>query len=766
MKKLFTILLISIVSVLGYAQELSFDNENRLYIPETSSSITIKFKTRSSIYKQTEKQELFTLFLDSNKPNKNNTNKIELAPVVNNNEAVYVDHNEANVEVYFCWWTQYLKLRMNNYGKDIFSIRVKYPVVDVNLDGTTIIKEEMPSELEGCYIKKDENYFTIHYADGSIIRQYKLADYQSVDAMLDVMQQDNQLTDVFEIKNLSDREYSFDEINNFDKINLTKYHKEIPFVQVGSQYYTGQEYWDSYPTLIQGTDIGTEHTLQFNIKVENGVPKLVETVFDGVWAHNEPPVINIRNPYIQVNLGENTVIREITGIEISDYKVRYAPIVCALHYIQEGESTNKTLHISSKRLHDYLAYFKDRGIKPISYDESIEIIQGKKEATGHTFHLCFDDRQKSHWTNKNVRAIFEKFDVKPTLPYIIEGVNMNDETPPWYALSQSEYKEMTDAGWRTITHGFTLHTDELSYAQFNEGFRRTKEVWKKWYDADLSAYVPHDNFPTIVQFHLLKYFGIQVVTPSSNPYGTYVKAGTTLNIPYGRCTVLDNEYAWDKIELWMHNWMRNDTKQSQYTLKIGESGWASMCLWMNTRIPEGIEAFYVKEGVKTDNSNNQYITLEPITTGIIPAQQGVIVRGETGEYPFVYTHEFAAEDSIKGNLLKGTPLSEYVKAETNKTYYVLGNIDGETGLYPAKTENGQFLNNENKVYLPIENAGINYQRIKFHIGEGTTSIEETTDKTGKCDVIFDLQGRRIQKVTEAGLYIKNNKKVYISEIKN
>ena len=50
--------------------------------------------------------------------------------------------------------------------------------------------------------------------------------------------------------------------------------------------------------------------------------------------------------------------------------------------------------------------------------------------------------------------------------------------------------------------------------------------------------------------------------------------------------------------------------------------------------------------------------------------------------------------------------------------------------------------------------------------EGTTSIEETTDKTGKFDVIFDLQGRRIQKVTEAGLYIKNNKKVYISEIKN
>lgn len=235
MNKFYILLLLNIITFpLLNAQELSLDDENRLYIPETSSSVTIKFKTRSSIYKQTEKQELFTLFLDSSKPNKNNTNKIELAPVANNNEAVYVDHNEANIEVYFCWWTQYMKLRMNNYGKDIFSIRVKYPIVDVNLDGTTIIHEYMPTELEGCYISKDDNFFTIYYADGSVLRKYNLSDYNNVDDMLDTMLADNELTEHFEIIKINTEGFHFKDINNFEKINLTKYHKEIPFVQVGS----------------------------------------------------------------------------------------------------------------------------------------------------------------------------------------------------------------------------------------------------------------------------------------------------------------------------------------------------------------------------------------------------------------------------------------------------------------------------------------------------------------------------------------------------
>ncbi|MBR3612337.1 MAG: hypothetical protein IKL54_03485 [Bacteroidaceae bacterium] len=756
-KKIYYLLLLNIFTLCLNAQEVKFDSNNRIEIPSTSSTITIKFKTRSSIYRQSEQKKLFTLCLDAANPIVRNCNTVYVQPVEDNNETYYVDKNNAKIQV-TASWTPEMPLKMNNYGQDIFTIRVKYPVVDVNLDGTTNIREYMPAELEGCYIAKDDNYFTISYADGSILRQYALENYKNVDELVEAMLADNELTQIFEIVKINTAEFLFNDINNFDKVNLTKYHKEIPFVQVGSSLYTGQEYWDSYPTLIRSNDIGFEHTLQFNILVEDGNTRVIETVFDGMWLHHEMKR-TITSPYIQVELNDESFISEVTSVQIEDYKTRYIPIINALHYIYEGDYVNKYLYISTKRLYDYMSYFKDRGMKHISYQESLDILQGKKEATGYTYHLMFDDRQKSHWTNKNVRAIFEKFDVKPTLPYIIEGVNMNDDVPPSYALSQDEYKEMTDAGWGTITHGFTLHTDKLSYAQFYQGFKRTKDAWKRWYNADINAYVPHDNFPTIIQYHLLKYFGIQAVTPSSNPYGTYSKGDNCMDMPYGRFTALDSEYPWDKIELSLYNWTRNDPNTSKYNLSIGESGWATMCLYMNTVIPEGVDVYYVKDGVKTDNENNQYITLKKITTGIIPAQQGVIVRGESGEYPFVYTHSIASTDSINNNLLKGTSINEYIKADANTTYYVLANVENKVGLYQAQIDNELFYNNENKAYLPVKNTAAQSKCINFRFMDGTTGIESVSVKNEKR--VFDLQGRKIDTITQSGMYIINGKKQFI-----
>lgn len=760
MRKIFSLLLLFLITLSTLcAQELQFDSNNRIAIPSESSTITIKFKTRNSIYRQTKEQKLFTLCLNAQNPKNFNCNTVYVQPVEDNNETYYVDKNNANIIVQASWSPD-KPLRMNNYGKDIFTMRVKYPVVEVNLDGTTDIKEYMPKELEGCYIAKDDNYFTIFYADGSILRQYALENYENVDALTEAMLQDSELTKSFEIEKINTAGFKFEDINNFEKINLTKYHQEIRFVKVNSQLYTGQEYWDSYPTLIRSNDIGFEHTLQFNIKADEstGQTSLIETVFDGIWIHHEMKC-TLTDPYLEVQLTDESLVSEVTSVEIEEYKTRYMPIISALHYIEEGDYVNKNLYISSRRLYEYLAYFRERGIEHLPYQECVDIIKGKKEATGYSYHLMFDDRQKTHWTNKNIRGIFEKFDVKPTLPYIIEGVNMNDDVPPSYALSQDEYKEMTDAGWRCITHGFTLYTDRLSYAQFYQGFKRTMEAWKRWYNADINAYVPHDNFPTIIQYHLLKYFGIETVTPSTNPYGTYAKAGCSLDMPYGRFKLLDCETPWNQIELSLHYWMRNDIEQSKYNLTIGESGWATMCLYMNTVIPEGVDVYYVKDGVKTDNENNQYITLEPITTGIIPAQQSVIVRGETGEYPFVYTHAITAADSIVGNMLQGTPIGEYINAEENTTYYVLSKVDDNVGFYPAKIEDGKFYNNENKAYLPVRNVADESKSIRFRLDEGTTCIKEITVKPE--NEVFDLQGRRIKAIRQSGIYIVNGKKRFI-----
>ena len=44
--------------------------------------------------------------------------------------------------------------------------------------------------------------------------------------------------------------------------------------------------------------------------------------------------------------------------------------------------------------------------------------------------------------------------------------------------------------------------------------------------------------------------------------------------------------------------------------------------------------------------------------------------------------------------------------------------------------------------------------------EGTTAIEEV-EAVPASDVVYDLQGRRVEKITKAGIYIVNGKAVRV-----
>ena len=192
-----------------------------------------------------------------------------------------------------------------------------------------------------------------------------------------------------------------------------------------------------------------------------------------------------------------------------------------------------------------------------------------------------------------------------------------------------------------------------------------------------------------------------------------------------------------------------------FTLNVTEAGWATLYLGFPAEIPtfEGEEAgAYI---VKDDGIKNGYITLEKVT-GVLPANTGVIVKADEGDYAFNYST--SATTSVDGNLLSGSVVGTQVDCEA----YVLWNVDGEACFCKAEMSNGTFLNNANKAYLPASAVPASVQSVasfSFRF-PGTTGIEEVeVENTVKA--IYDLTGRKVNEITAPGIYIVGGKKVLV-----
>ena len=107
--------------------------------------------------------------------------------------------------------------------------------------------------------------------------------------------------------------------------------------------------------------------------------------------------------------------------------------------------------------------------------------------------------------------------------------------------------------------------------------------------------------------------------------------------------------------------------------------------------------------------------------------------------------------------MKGTTKNEYIKEEA----YVLANGDDGVALYRVEMNGGVFLNNANKAYLPASTLPqtLNAKALKFNFD--TTDVEGVKVETEGKKVIYDLSGRRMNEMTQPGVYIVNGKKMMV-----
>lgn len=182
------------------------------------------------------------------------------------------------------------------------------------------------------------------------------------------------------------------------------------------------------------------------------------------------------------------------------------------------------------------------------------------------------------------------------------------------------------------------------------------------------------------------------------------------------------------------------------TATVGTAGYATFCTTATCKVPSGLTAY-----TAAYNATSGKVDLTEVADGIIPANNGVILKGEAKEY----TMETATSEvkSLDGNKLKGVT-ADYTLTDKD---YILVNDGGVVKF--GKATVGTTLA-AGKVYLPIENP--NAAKIISMDFDGTTGINAVETASDKDDAYYTLSGVKTLKPTKGMLYIHNGKK-YIAK---
>ena len=165
-------------------------------------------------------------------------------------------------------------------------------------------------------------------------------------------------------------------------------------------------------------------------------------------------------------------------------------------------------------------------------------------------------------------------------------------------------------------------------------------------------------------------------------------------------------------------------------------------------LPDGIVAYIV-----TGISGN---TVTTTATGYLPQNTAVLLEktGDVGPTVTVTGYTGSAGD-FTGNLLRyivsADPSSQTPGVPTTGKEYVLYKNEFVRATNTIPT---------NSCYLDLN--GVSFTRGAYGIGDGSTAIKALQLDAIENETWFDLQGRRIDKPTRPGLYIKNGKKVVVN----
>lgn len=184
-----------------------------------------------------------------------------------------------------------------------------------------------------------------------------------------------------------------------------------------------------------------------------------------------------------------------------------------------------------------------------------------------------------------------------------------------------------------------------------------------------------------------------------------------------------------------------------------------------TVLPEGVTAYYA------DSKNADGVSLEELGTRAVPANQGVILVGESGIASSLMIPartngtDIAAGATIEGNQFSHTAgttrvlqTGDFILAMRVKQ--ATGDYIEDNGIAFYQGTVGTTLG-KNKAYVVLGENTSASKACHLNFGEEATGIEGVNMDGESTGAVYDLSGRRVTQLLKGGVYIRDGKKFIV-----
>lgn len=221
----------------------------------------------------------------------------------------------------------------------------------------------------------------------------------------------------------------------------------------------------------------------------------------------------------------------------------------------------------------------------------------------------------------------------------------------------------------------------------------------------------------------------------------YYAIGGSETTYYSEAAPTDDNGSWELVPV------------TTLPLSIGTNGWATFSAPVAVTVPSDVQAFYVNN----EPSDGKVILSE--VNGVVPANQGIIVKGTDGSTVNISTEVGGAEADLSGNKLVANVEAKSISGTAGDGVYAFATnknttpyVTGFMKLLTTITLPGH------KCYLVSTGSASSARFMPIFTEDDFTGIDGVENPSdSQASQVYDLQGRKVYGVEKGRMYIQNGK---------